>query len=269
VTSPFTDLERPPLRQPALRRSLVVAGGLWTDLQVVTHSASTNADVAAAAREAAPEGLVVIAEAQSAGRGRLDRAWTSPPRAGLTFSALLRPGFPRATWGWLPLLAGVAVAEPLAAMSGLDVTLKWPNDIVVGERKLGGVLTEVAGSGVIVGIGVNVSLRADELPTATATSLLIEGSDVADRDPVLRAVLRRLAELYGDLGRASGDAARSGLAAGYRDACSTIGRQVRVDLPGDTAVAGTATGVDDDGRLMVATPTGERLLAAGDVVHVR
>jgi BirA family transcriptional regulator, biotin operon repressor / biotin---[acetyl-CoA-carboxylase] ligase len=269
MTSPFRDLDRPPLRAAALRRGLVADGGLWTDVRVVENAQSTNAEVAAAAREGAPEGLVLVAESQTAGRGRRDRSWTTPPRAGLTFSVLLRPAFPAAVWGWLPLLAGLALATPLSSLSELDVALKWPNDVLVGERKLGGILTEVVGTGVVVGIGLNVSLRADELPVPTATSLAIEGSAVLDRDPVLRAVLRELERRYVDLTRASGDAAASGLAAAYRDACTTLGRDVRVELPGSQLLEGTAVDIDADGRLVIDAGGRRETVAAGDVVHVR
>jgi BirA family transcriptional regulator, biotin operon repressor / biotin---[acetyl-CoA-carboxylase] ligase len=269
MTSPFRDLDRPPLRAAALRRGLVVAGGLWSDVRVLETSPSTNAAVSLAAREGAPEGLVVVAESQTAGQGRRDRTWTTPPRAGLTFSVLLRPAFPAAGWGWLPLLAGLAAATPLAAMSEVDVRLKWPNDVLVGERKLGGILTEVVGTGVVVGVGLNVSLRADELPVPTATSLALEGSAVIDREPVLRAVLRELERRYADLTRAGGDAAASGLAADYRAACATLGRNVRVELPGPSVTAGRAVDVDAAGRLVLDTADGRQTVAAGDVIHVR
>jgi BirA family biotin operon repressor/biotin-[acetyl-CoA-carboxylase] ligase len=269
MTSPWTDLERPPLRGEALRRALVSGGGLWTDLRVVESSPSTNAEVAAAARGGAPEGLVVVAESQTAGRGRRDRSWTTPPRAGLTFSVLLRPSFAASGWGWLPLLAGLAMATPLTTLSELDVRLKWPNDMLVGERKLGGILTEVVGTAVVVGIGLNVSLRDDELPVPTATSLAIEGSAVVDRDPVLRAVLREFDRRYVDLSHASGDADACGLAAGYRAACATLGRDVRVELPGSRALDGTAVDVDADGRLVLDVAGDRQTVAAGDVVHIR
>lgn len=269
VTSPFNDLDRPPLRAAGLRRALVTGDGLWTDLRVLASTPSTNAEVSAAAREGAPEGLVVVAESQTAGRGRRDRSWTTPPRAGLTFSVLLRPSFPAAGWGWLPLLAGLAVASPLTALSEVDVRLKWPNDVLVGERKLGGILTEVVGAGVVVGIGLNISLRPDELPVATATSLAVEDSAVVDRDPVLRAVLREIERRYGDLTRAGGDAEASGLAADYREACATLGRVVRVELPGMVVVDGTATDIDADGRLVLDVGGSRQPVAAGDVVHVR
>jgi BirA family biotin operon repressor/biotin-[acetyl-CoA-carboxylase] ligase len=239
-------------------------------VRVVEETASTNADVAAAARSGARAGLVVAAERQSAGRGRAGRTWVAPARSGIAVSVLLRPAAPRETWGWLPLLAGLAVVGPLAAMSGLDLGLKWPNDVLVdGERKLAGLLAEVVDDAVVVGLGLNVSLRADELPVPTATSLALEGSDVVDRDPVLRAVLRGLAERYRSFEAAGGDPAAAGLVEAYGAACSTLGRQVRVELPGDRLVHGEAVDVDDAGRLVLRTADGMTALAAGDVVHLR
>ena len=138
-------------------------------------------------------------------------------------SVLLRPPFPRDSWGWLPLLAGLAVVSPLTALSELELGLKWPNDVLVEDRKLGGLLAEVVDDAVVVGLGLNVSLRADELPVPTATSLAIEGSAVTDREPVLRAVLRDLARRYQGLVAAGGDAERSGLHAAYREVCTTVG----------------------------------------------
>jgi BirA family biotin operon repressor/biotin-[acetyl-CoA-carboxylase] ligase len=270
VTGPFSDLERPPLRAPALRSALLTADGLWSDLRVVEETGSTNADVAAAAAAGAPEGLVVVAEHQRAGRGRVDRAWTAPARSGLTFSVLLRPpATTRPAWGWLPLLTGLSVATPLTRQSGLDVGLKWPNDVLIGTRKVAGLLAEVMGDAVVLGVGLNVSLREDELPVPTATSLRLAGSEVVDREPVLRAVLRDLAARYLAWRQADGDAAASGLLADYRAACVTIGREVTVHLPGGRAVAGRACDVDGTGRLLVETGAGVEALAAGDVVHLR
>lgn len=270
MTSPWRDLDRPPLRAASLRTGLLDEGSLFTDLRVVTETGSTNADVAAAARAGAPEGLVVSADLQTAGRGRDGRAWQAPPRSGLAVSVLLRPPAPRETWGWLPLLAGVAVVAPLAPMTGLDLGLKWPNDVLVGGvRKLAGILAEVAGGAVVVGLGLNVSLRRDELPVEGATSLALEGSRVVDRDPVLRAVLRELARRYRAFLAADGDAARCGLHEAYRSACTTLGRPVRASLPGDRLLEGEAVDVDPAGRLVVRTCAGVTTLAAGDVVHLR
>ncbi len=154
-------------------------------------------------------------------------------------------------------------------MSELDIGLKWPNDVLVGERKLAGLLAEVVDDAVVVGIGLNVSLRSDELPVPTATSLAIEASKVTDREPVLRAVLRDLDRRYRALVAAGGDAQRCGLLDAYRAACTTVGRQVRVTLPGDQVLEGTAVDVDRAGRLVVDAADGRHALAAGDVVHVR
>jgi len=263
VSTAYGDLGRPPLRAGALRHALVT-GGLWTDVQVLASTASTNAVAAQAARTGAAEGLVVVAEAQTAGRGRLDRAWVSPPRAGLTVSVLLRPQVAdTGQWGWLPLLTGTAVVTALHAQAGLPAAqLKWPNDVVVGGAKLGGILAEVPVPGaVVVGLGLNVTTSRAELPAdRPATSLAIEGATTTDRDTVLRAVLRALAAAY-DGWHLDPDGTR----ADYRAACGTLGRQVRVELPSGDLVDGTATDVDDTGALVIAG----RALSAGDVVHLR
>ena len=251
----YDDLARPPLSATALTRAL--AGGGWR-VEVLESVDSTNRVVAARADE--PPGLVVVAEQQTAGRGRLDRSWVSPPRAGLTFSLLVRPDLPPARWGLVPLLAGAAVVTAVRSQTGLDAALKWPNDVLVGGRKLCGLLAEVAGPAVVVGIGFNVTTLAAELPHPQATSLAVEGV-VADRDTVLRAVLRAL-EAIG-LGP-SGGSLEPGLQA-YRALCSSVGRRVRVELPGGAVHEGTAQAVDDEGRLVVdGVPH-----AAGDVVHLR
>src|SRR5215469_17975770 len=142
MTSPYARLDRPPLSAAALRRALVRPGELWTAVEVRERTGSTNADVAAAARAGTPEGLVVVAEQQTAGRGRLDRRWESPPRAGLAFSVLLRPAVPASRLGWLPLLAGVALVEAVRRQAEVDAVLKWPNDLLVDERKCAGILAE-------------------------------------------------------------------------------------------------------------------------------
>ncbi len=172
----WSDLGRPPLNGAALRRALVRDGGLWSDVEVVERTGSTNTDLAGivTGEKGADEGAVLVAEEQNAGRGRLDRRWTAPARSGLFFSVVLKPtGVPVERWGWLPLLTGVAVATALSHSAGVDTALKWPNDLLVTvdgeERKAGGILAERAGAdAVVVGIGVNVSLRAEELPVPGA-----------------------------------------------------------------------------------------------------
>lgn len=269
----WSDLSRPPLHESALRRALVRPGGLWTSLDVVQETGSTNADLAARAPEL-PEGTVLVAEEQLSGRGRLDRRWSAPARSGIFFSVLLRPTAPVETWGWLPLLTGVAVASAVSRTAGVDTGLKWPNDLMVTvgteERKAGGILAEMAGGGIVIGVGINVTLRADELPVPTAGSLGLAQAAVTDRDPLLRAVLRSLEEWYGRWQEAGGDAAASGAQAAYAAGCVTLGRAVRAELPGGEALTGEAVALDADGRLVLATGDGvQRPVGAGDIVHLR
>ncbi|MFF3936277.1 biotin--[acetyl-CoA-carboxylase] ligase [Streptomyces phaeofaciens] len=276
-SSRWSDLDRPPLNGTALRRALVREDGLWSDVRVVQRTGSTNSDLAAlAVKGEAAEGTILIAEEQTAGRGRLDRSWTAPPRSGLFFSVLLRPAeVPVARWGWLTLLTGVAVATGLARAAGVDTALKWPNDLLVTvggeERKAGGILAERAGEdGVVVGVGVNVTLRADELPVPQAGSLVLAGAAGTDRDPLLRAVLRSLEEWYGRWRAAGGDPAVAGLQEAYAAGCATLGRSVRAELPGGRALVGEAVAVDGDGRLVIATADGvQEPVGAGDIVHIR
>src|SRR5438309_2266468 len=130
--SPYSDLDRPPLRELAINKAVVRPGGLWRRVEVVAETASTNGDVAEMARDGVDEGYVRIAEVQSAGRGRLGRVWAAPARSGLFFSALLRPSdVAPVRWGWLPLLAGTAARTAVDAVSGVPVKLKWPNDLIV------------------------------------------------------------------------------------------------------------------------------------------
>jgi BirA family transcriptional regulator, biotin operon repressor / biotin---[acetyl-CoA-carboxylase] ligase len=273
--SRWSDLDRPPLNATALRRALVAPDGVWRTLDVVQVTGSTNSDLTARLREGTADGgTVLVAEEQSAGRGRLDRAWQAPARSGLFFSVALTPGpVPVARWSWLPLLAGVATATALARTAGVDTGLKWPNDLLVTvegeERKTGGILAERCGDSVVIGIGVNVSLRADELPVPTAGSLALAGSPVGDRDPLLRAVLRALGSWYTRWRDAGGDPDDSRLREAYTAGCSTLGRSVRAELPGGHSYEGEAVAIDDDGRLVLSTLKGERAVGAGDVVHVR
>ncbi|WP_344899338.1 biotin--[acetyl-CoA-carboxylase] ligase [Actinomadura meridiana] len=283
--SPYGDLERPPLREKALERALVGDGGLWREVRVVAETGSTNADLAARAADGAPEGAVLVTESQTAGRGRLGRPWEAPPRSGLMFSMLLRPPVPVPMLGWASLLTGVAVATAIRRMTAwsqagegflrdsgdvaVDVRLKWPNDLLVGDRKLAGILVEKVDGGLVVGVGLNVGLREEELPVATATSLAIEGAPLTDRAPLLRAILRGFETWYREWTALDGDPQSSGLRPAYKELCATLGRRVRVELPGDERVEGTARDVDDTGRLVVSGPGGDIAISAGDVIHVR
>lgn len=302
--SSYSDLERPPLSEQALNRLLVRPGSLWQQIEVVSETGSTNADLTEAAKSGAPEGTVLVAELQSAGRGRLGRSWSAPPRSGLMFSMLLHPAahdIPVGRQGWLPLLTGLAVAAAVRkttarartgrfadgdAVSGIavDVVLKWPNDLIVGERKLAGILAERADDAVVMGVGINVGLKESELPVPTATSLAIEHAAFTDRAPLLRAILRQFEDWYAGWCAVQGDAdadppggypqvsgvpvdetLEGGLRKAYKSLCATLGRQVRVELPGDRTWSGLATDVDEAGRLVV----GDQAISAGDVVHVR
>ncbi|TDB75751.1 biotin--[acetyl-CoA-carboxylase] ligase [Micromonospora sp. KC723] len=288
--SPYTDLDRPPLSAARLARALTAPHGPWRRLDLRVETGSTNADAAVAARAGEPEGLVVVAERQTAGRGRRGRVWQSPARAGIATSVLLRPGeavaergWPPASatgYGWLPLLAGVALVEAVTRLAELEAGLKWPNDLLVGEAKCGGILAEaVPGAApgqppaIVLGIGLNVTVRADELPQnptgLPATSLSLAGAAATDRDPLLRALLRSLADWYDRWRTAGGDAVHSGLRDAYLASCATLDRQVRALLPDGTELAGRATGVDVDGQLLVDTPAGRRPLSAADILHLR
>ena len=293
MASVYNDLNRPPLNEHRLQRALMVPGGFVSALRVLPELDSTNTALLGAAADGAPHGSVVVAEAQTAGRGRLGRSWTAPPRSGLFLSILLRPEVPAARWGWLPLLAGVAARSAVNRVAELDVALKWPNDLILpvpaGEgavedggygagRKLGGILAEqggetgpdAAGPYVVVGIGINITLRADELPAPHASSLALAGATVTDRDTLLRVLLRTFGSWYADWAGADGDAERSGLSAAYRAACATLDRPVRAELPGGTVVSGHATDLDADGRLVIRTSDGALTpIGAGDVVHLR
>ncbi len=291
--SPWNDLSRPPLRATALRRALVDPAGPWTSFDVLASTGSTNADLAArAGAGTVVDGAVLSTDHQTHGRGRRERSWTAPPRSSIAVSALVVPrGVPQARWSWLPLLTGLAVAAALTDTAGVEVALKWPNDVLVevdsdgdgncdgsGEgswRKLGGILAQVvptpAGAGVVIGIGLNVLQRADELPVASAASLTTAAATSTDRDTVLRAVLRALGEWLQRWRAAAGDPEASGVGPAYRQACRTLGRPVEVHLPDGSVLAGVAASVDQDGRLVVRPADGSpaRALAAGDVVHVR
>lgn len=271
--------DRPPLREAELRRALVRPGGFFQNVRVVDETGSTNADLRQAALDGAPEGSILVAEHQNAGQGRLTRTWASPPRAGLTFSVLLRPtGVPTRRWTWMPLLTGCAIVGALDTITGLRAGLKWPNDVLIEERKVCGILHErvetSAGPALLAGIGLNVSNTTDELPTPTATSLVLAGAREVDRSTLLRVLSRELADRYVRWRDAEGDpdAGEPSLRAAYRAVSTSLGTRVRVEVEADADqrfVEGTARDIDDQGRLLVDTAEGERRFGAGDVVHLR
>lgn len=257
-----------PLDADRLRAGLAAAGVPWRDVTVVDTTGSTNADLVAAlqaGRSAA--GSVIAAAEQTAGRGRMGRAWASPP--GTTVSVSVALAAPPQQAGFLPLLTGLAVTQAVAAAgAGGAAALKWPNDVLVGGRKVAGILAEAAHSAVVVGCGINVSMGESDLPVPEATSLLLAGV-VVDRTDMLIVVLTRLHREYERWSEAGFDATASGLLARYRAACATLGRDVTVHLPDGREVAGRANDVDAAGRLVLAAIGGSRVLTAGDVVHLR
>ena len=185
---------------------------------------------------------------------------------------LLRPeGLSPDAFAWFPLLAGVAMSRALDPLVPGGVQVKWPNDVLVGDRKVCGILSELLPgmAGVVVGAGVNLTLEADELPVETATSLTLEGAEGVDADAVLSAYLIQLTALYREYLAAGGDPARSALRDQVVAACHTIGRAVRVQLPSGEALVGTAVDIDGGGRLVVESDAGRTAVAAGDVTHLR
>jgi BirA family biotin operon repressor/biotin-[acetyl-CoA-carboxylase] ligase len=260
---------RPPLDAAVLTAALTGSSDLWRAVEVVEELGSTNAELVARATAGEPAGLVLVAEHQVTGRGRLDRTWTSPPRAGLTVSVLVRPDVPAARRAWLSLLTGVALAEAVAEVTGVRTSLKWPNDLLAADgAKLAGILAETSGRAVVIGTGVNVSTRADELP-GTGTSLELVAGAPVDRGALLLAWLRALEVRYTRWTAVLGDPIGSGLARDYLAWCSTVGTTVTVTLPDGSTLDGVAEAVDWDGRLVVRTDGGVVELASGDVRHVR
>ncbi|WP_067720603.1 biotin--[acetyl-CoA-carboxylase] ligase [Nocardia yamanashiensis] len=262
-------MERAALDAELLRRNVVEGPEkFFCGVDVVESTGSTNADLVARAMDSDADRLVLIAEAQEKGRGRHERHWVSPARAQIAMSVLVRArGIDPAVLGWLPLLTGVAVVDAVRAETGVPAVLKWPNDVLVDGRKLSGILAEIAAAGadpaVVVGIGVNVSLTEAELPVPHATSLTLAGAPDADRTALVTAILREFARRFTAWEASGWDIGE--LAAAYQERCSTIGAQVRAEIPGGEVLTGIATGVDEFGRLLI----GDRAVSAGDVTHLR
>lgn len=258
----------PEVNSEWLRGRLVRPDSVWTRVATVATTGSTNADLAAAARQGAESGQVLVSDHQSTGRGRFTRVWEAPPGTSLAISALLRPpsDVPASRWLWLPLLTGLAVADGIRVATGIRAELKWPNDVLIDGRKVCGILAErvdgEAGAAAIIGMGVNTTLASDQLPVPTATSLALAGAEV-DPGEVAAAILEALGEWYQ---RWLGG---SDLRVDYAARCSSVGRTVRVLLSATESVTGEATGVDANGCLLVQVDGTQRAFAAGDVSHLR
>lgn len=251
---------------------------LVPELVMRESSPSTNAELADRARAGNVESFTtLITDDQTAGRGRLDRTWVAPAGSALAISVLIVPrtvdaALPLERFGWLPIAAGVAMAETVAAhLPSTAVGFKWPNDVLASGRKVGGVLAELLPQqgAVVIGAGVNLSMTQAQLPVSSATSVAIEGG-AFEPDTFLAGYLERLQRSVIGYLAAGGDAEASGLAQLARDLCVTLGRDVLVELPGGRVLEGRATTLDADGRLVVRDAEGvERPVAAGDVTHAR
>ena len=286
----YSSMERPGLDQERLRAALVAPQGPLAQLDVVTETGSTNTDLAELARlrpSEVPDLSVLTAEMQTAGKGRLDRTWEAPPRSSLFVSVLLRPvnaggrPLPTQSYGWLSLLAALALAESVARRTGVEARLKWPNDVMVDGRKLAGVLAQLvmdssgAPPAVVVGAGMNVSLTDEDLPVPTATSLLMEYASTTDRNILLEDYMRELADKYREFRAVDGDASRpwadgTSLLQKISARMATLGQEVRAELPGGKSLTGRAVALDAYGSLILVDEAGERhAVVAGDVVHLR
>lgn len=248
---------------------------MWT-IRRVASTGSTNADVTAAARAGAAEGLVLVADHQQTGRGRLDRTWDTPAGQAVAMSFLLRPtGVPLERWPWLPLLVGVAAVEALEGAAGARAVLKWPNDVLVSGRKLAGILVErvdgddgaEVGPAAVVGVGINLTQDHDALEPG-ATSLQLAVGRAVPRDVVVAEFGERLSRRYDAWRQAQGDPSGF-LAAAYKRSCDTLGRHVRAELPNGGEVVGQAVSIDDAGRLVIDTGQTTTAVGAGDIVHLR
>ncbi len=240
-------------------------------IDVVDETGSTNADLLA--RHAAGEdirGAVLFAEHQSAGRGRNGRSWSAPPRSQIALSIGVGADTVAPDgWGWLPLLTGVALVDAVMATTGIQAGVKWPNDVLVDTGKLAGILAEVAAPDpvVVVGLGLNVTLTAQEAPDPRATSLQMLGATMLDRDVLAAAILRELTTRIEQWQRAQGP--DPALVEDYRQRSTTLGSRVRALLPGDHEITGTAVDVDTIGRLRIDTGTEVVTVSAGDITHLR
>jgi BirA family biotin operon repressor/biotin-[acetyl-CoA-carboxylase] ligase len=254
---------RPPLDSQVI--NALIKTSYWR-VNVVESTGSTQVDLVKNVRDGiATHGDVFATEFQSQGRGRLDRSFIAPPRSALLFSFYVEPKNNGKQWGWLPLLAGQAVVHAISNVFDVhDLQLKWPNDILLNDRKVAGLLTEriqtPAATGVVIGIGINVHTHQDELPVATATSFDIQGYSECDRNALLVQILKSFSDYLQRW--ESGDPT---LRDEYLSMSATIGRRVEIEMPGSTKVVSVATSIDDSGALVLE---GGRLIMAGDVVHV-
>lgn len=207
------------------------------------------------------DGQVIATEFQSDGRGRLDRTFEAPAQSALLFSFYIKPRNQRSEWGFIPLIAGLSLVRAITTIdTAMNVSLKWPNDLIINEKKCAGIIAQTTNEGIVIGIGLNVSITPNELPVSTATSLAIEGSTITDRDLLLSHLLNTFAELF--------EAWEEGseLLDEYASASSTIGKKVRIELPGGENLEATVARISHTGELVLDDG---RHVSAGDVIHLR
>lgn len=247
------------------------------------ETGSTNAALAASATAGDEPHFSVLATLnQSDGRGRLGRVWQAPPGTSLAISVYLAPTLPSGAplplerYGWFPLIAGAAMTQAVrTSVPDRTVGLKWPNDVQIDGAKVSGLLAELLpGAGVVLGAGLNLTMTAEQLPVPTATSLALNGVEASGDtlvDLALSSYLGRLRELLTLFLEAGADARSSGIHSLVSGLCSTVGQEVRVQMPGASDLLGMATGIDESGRLLVtsAADGGTVAVAAGDVTHLR
>lgn len=249
-------------------------------LEWLDECGSTNTELVARAADGWPDFSVVATDNQTAGRGRLGRVWVAPATQALAVSVLLRPSIPVDSFGWLPLIAGLAMTRAVDQLlsespsPAHEVGLKWPNDVQVDGLKVSGLLAELlpSAAGVVIGAGLNLSIPKVDLPTPAATSLTLNGASETDLlDRALSAYLRELGLLYRELQQHAGDAEASGIRHLVESRCNTLGQQIRVELPGQPDAFGRATALDEAGRLCFTRASDGQLqaVAAGDVTHLR
>ena len=250
------DMPRAPLDPSQIAATL---SHYWR-VSVVDLTTSTQEDLAEKINSGdAHSGDVIVANFQSAGRGLLDRTFSAPASTALLFSLYLTPQKSRTEWGFLPLLAGISIAETLNKVNA-GISIKWPNDLLINEKKVGGIISTVHGEGVIIGIGINVSMSAQELPLESATSLGLAGVSNLDRNLLLSMILNSLESDFShwDLGESFLDR--------YLDLSATILSNVRIELPGGREILATAISIDEQGRLNLDDG---QVVSVGDVIHLR
>jgi len=244
----------------ALDKSLInSAVTQYWRVSVVDVTASTQSDLVKRVQAGkAKPGDVIAANYQSAGRGRMSRTFDAPKNSALLFSFHIKPTRTKNDWGWISLIAGVAVAQVL---TDYKATVKWPNDILINDKKVSGLISEIAEDGVVLGIGINVGMTAEELPVLTATSLAIEGVQGIDRNQLLCQVLAQFEKLF--MAWDSGDDSIIEL---YKSLSSTLGTRVQIHYPNELIEKGIAVDISARGELILDTGSH---VQAGDVVHLR